>query len=151
MSTSWPVLSLATLFLVVFLQLHRYFSTCNLGLILFDRNKKTECFLLHGFDAGLGLVFTGFADADLPHIHRIARMAILLHDAGLMQGSFTWADLLKDCVSTLGTANSRSYLPLHRSLQVTEFLIALHWEAGSKDKSGAYSSHWTNWLGAVST
>ncbi|KAM7288999.1 putative methyltransferase TARBP1 [Ixodes scapularis] len=73
----------------------------------------------------------GPADALLPSVPRVARMAILLHDTGCLPDTVTWPALLGGCAALLGTAIFRAYLPQLRILRAAELVVALHREAES--------------------
>ncbi|EEC03176.1 hypothetical protein IscW_ISCW002073 [Ixodes scapularis] len=65
----------------------------------------------------------GPADALLPSVPRVARMAILLHDTGCLPDTVTWPALLGGCAALLGTAIFRAYLPQLRILRAAELVL----------------------------
>ncbi|KAG0425148.1 hypothetical protein HPB47_027678 [Ixodes persulcatus] len=65
----------------------------------------------------------GPADARLPSVPRVARMAIVLHDTGCLPDTVTWPALLGGCAALLGTASLRAYLPQLRILRAAELVL----------------------------
>ncbi|XP_075723555.1 tRNA (guanosine(18)-2'-O)-methyltransferase TARBP1 [Rhipicephalus microplus] len=60
---------------------------------------------------------------------RLARMAVLFHDARLLCGDVTWEKLLEGSVEILSAASTRPYLARHHTLRAAQLFIALYHEA----------------------
>lgn len=68
---------------------------------------------------------------------RLARMAVLLSDSGTTDGLLKWEELLRDCISILGTAASRAYLPQQKVHSAMELFLMLCEEATSIAGNGS--------------
>ncbi|KAH6926802.1 hypothetical protein HPB50_022336 [Hyalomma asiaticum] len=62
-------------------------------------------------------------------VRRLARMAVLFHDARLLCGDATWEKLFEGSVEILSAAGTRPYLARHHSLRAAQLFIALYHEA----------------------
>ncbi|KAH8028188.1 hypothetical protein HPB51_014143 [Rhipicephalus microplus] len=62
-------------------------------------------------------------------VRRLARMAVLFHDARLLCGDVTWEKLLEGSVVILSAASTRPYLARHHTLRAAQLFIALYHEA----------------------
>ncbi|XP_037500438.2 uncharacterized protein LOC119374423 [Rhipicephalus sanguineus] len=60
---------------------------------------------------------------------RLARMAVLFHDARLLCGEVTWEKLLEGSIEILSGAGTRPYLARHHTLRAAQLFIALDHEA----------------------
>lgn len=84
------------------------------------RPKDAAGFLAHSGPSSVG---------NMACVCRLARMAVLFHDARLLCDDVTWEKLLEGSIGILSAANSRPYLARHHSLRAAQLLIALHHEA----------------------
>lgn len=99
-------------------------------LLLTEGSSEDAATLLRPKDAASFLAHSGPSSVtNMACVCRLARMAVLFHDAKLLCDDMTWERLLEGSVSILGAANSRPYLARHHSLRAAQLLIALHHEA----------------------
>lgn len=67
--------------------------------------------------------------ANMTCVRRLARMAMLFHDARLLCGDITWDKLLEGSIEILSASGTRPYLARHHSLRAAQLLIAIYHEA----------------------
>ncbi|XP_075555672.1 tRNA (guanosine(18)-2'-O)-methyltransferase TARBP1 isoform X2 [Dermacentor variabilis] len=67
--------------------------------------------------------------ANMTCVCRLARMAVLFHDARLLCGDITWDKLLEGSIEILSASGTRPYLARHHSLRAAQLLIAIYHEA----------------------
>ncbi|XP_064483769.1 probable methyltransferase TARBP1 isoform X2 [Ornithodoros turicata] len=71
------------------------------------------------------------ADCTKQGICRVARIAVMLHDCGVLAQPSQWEELLGDSICILSSAASRPYLSLHRKQAAMALFLALQEEATS--------------------
>ncbi|KAK8781770.1 hypothetical protein V5799_016887 [Amblyomma americanum] len=67
--------------------------------------------------------------ANMTCVCRLARMAVLFHDARLLCDDVTWEKLLEGSIAILSAAGTRPYLARHHTLRAAQLFIALYHEA----------------------